>query len=81
MYFDIGQVHSEPPDARPSDELTVVQLNPLQVVARHQVVQRMVSDQWQIVKLKDGQMLRGTRCHTKLPDAFISDQLTVRQAQ
>ena len=37
--LDVGQVVPEPPDARPRDELAVVELDPLQVVAGHQVVE------------------------------------------
>ena len=39
MDLDVGQVVPEAPDARPRDELAVVELDPLQVVAGHQVVE------------------------------------------
>lgn len=44
-------------NAGPGDELTIIEFNPLQVVASLQVLQGVVSDQRQIVQLQDGQVL------------------------
>lgn len=74
---DVGQVVPQPPDACPGDELTVVQLDALEVVARHQVVQGGVCDQGQVVQLEDGQVLGRAGRHPKLADPLVRHQLTV----
>ena len=77
---DVGEVVAKPPDACSRDELTVVELDPLEVVAADQVVERCVRDQGQIVQLKDGQVLRRTGRHAQLADPLVRHQLTVGQA-
>ena len=37
--LDVGQVAPKPPNPGPGDQLTVVQLDPLEVVARNEIVQ------------------------------------------
>ena len=49
--LDAGQVVAEAAYPGPRDQLAVVELDPLQVVAVHQVVQALVSDQRTVVQL------------------------------
>lgn len=53
---NVGQVIPQPPNPGAGDQLTIVELDPLEVVARNQVVQTGVRDQGQIVKLQDCEM-------------------------
>jgi hypothetical protein len=79
MDLDVGQMTPQSSDAGSSDQLTVVELDAFEIVARDQVVERRVRDEGQVVQLKNVERLRGTRCNTKLPDPFVSYQLAVRQ--
>jgi hypothetical protein len=49
VHFDVGQVAPQPPDPDPADQLTVVQFNPLEVVAQDQVIKGGVRDERQVV--------------------------------
>ena len=71
--LDVGQMTPQSPDSSTSDQLTVVELNAFEIVARDQVVERHVRDEWQVVQLKNVERLRGTRCNAQLTYPFVGD--------
>lgn len=75
------QVVPKPTDPGSGDELTVVQLYSLEVVASHEMVEALVCDEGTVIQLKDCQVLAGTRGHAKVTDSLIRYQFTVGQGK
>ena len=61
MDFYVGQVIAEPSNPSPCNQLTIVEFDPLQIVAIDQVIEAGVSDQGQIIQLQDVEMFGGAR--------------------
>jgi hypothetical protein len=51
MNLDIWKVISKPANSRPCYQLTVIQLNSLEIMAAHQVVKAEVGDERAVVEL------------------------------
>lgn len=81
MHSNIRQVSFKPVDSGVSDELTVVELDSLQVEADVEVVEGGVCDQRTVVQLQNGQGLGGAHTASKMADSFVSYQLTMRKTQ
>ena len=71
----------QPPDPRARDQLAIVQLYPLEVVTRDEMVERLIGYQGEVVQLQDGQVLRGTGCGPQVTDALVRDELAVAEAE
>lgn len=69
--------YPEPADTSTSNELTVVELNALQVVAGDEVFKGCISDERAVVQFQNCQMFCCTRRSAQVADSFISYQLTV----
>lgn len=81
MYLHAGQVVPQSSDPRPRDQLTVVQLYPLEVVTVDEVVEGLVGDQGTVVQLQHRQGLAGAGCGAQVPDPLVRDELAVGQGQ
>ena len=81
MDFYVGQVIAEPSNSSTGNQLTIVEFDPLQIVAIDQVIEAGVSDQRQVVELQDVEMLGGARSRSQLPNALIGDEFTMRKAE
>ena len=55
------------------DELTVIQFDPLEGLARHQVLEACVRHQGAVVKFQHAQLLRGTGARTQVTDTLVRD--------
>lgn len=71
--------HPKPSDGRSRYHLAVVQFDALQIVTRHQMLQRLVGDQRTVVQLQHGQAFGRTAAGSQLTDAVVRDQFAVRQ--
>ncbi len=80
MDLDVGQVVAQPPDPGAGDQLTIVELDALEVVAGDEVVEGGVRDQGQVVQLENIQVFRGARCQPQLADALVGNQFTMGEA-
>ena len=69
VHPDVGQVVAQPADASPRDQLTIVELYPLQVVTVDEMVEGLVGDEGTVVQLQHGQGLAGTRRGAKVTDS------------
>ena len=81
MDFYVGQVIAEPSNSSPCNQLTIVEFDPLQIVAIDQMIEAGVSDQGQIIQLQDVEMFRGARSRSQLPNTLIGNEFTVRKAE
>lgn len=71
--------YPQSPNASSGNQLTVVDLNPLQRLATHQMFQGRVSYKWAVVQLQNLQMFHCAWAGANLSDTFICDQLTMWQ--
>ena len=81
MHLDVGQVVPHPPDPGPRDQLAIVQLDPLQVVAVDEVVEGLIGDERTVVQLEDGEGLAGAGRGAEVPDPLVRDELAVGEGE
>ena len=72
-----SRAHLESSDAGARDELTVVELDAMQVLAAHQVLERRVGDERTVVELERDERFSGALRAAQVTYAFVRDQFTV----
>ena len=77
----VGQMVPQPPDARPCDQLTVVQLDALEVVAVEEVLKGLVRDEGTVVQLQHVEGLAGAGRGAEVPDALVGDELAMGKGE
>lgn len=79
MYFPFMPTDPDAFDARPSDLLTIVELDALQTVAGLQVLEGHVSYEGAVVQLYHGEALLAAGTAAQGSDAIVCDKLAMWQ--